>query len=103
MMEAETMSCFPLKSDQQGLELVNPSKRSLTDKAALVHNRVEVSFASSFHCLSIALILSNVGLDTSIPQQFPRCSRIEAAIRIEGSTFVLQPTAFHIFEDVRKF
>ena len=100
MMEAKTVSCFPLKSDQQGLELVNPSEGSLTDKAALVHNSVEVSFASTFDCLSIALVLRNVGLDPAIPQHFSRRSRIEATIRIEARTFVVQSTSSHVSKDV---
>jgi hypothetical protein len=100
MMEAKTMSCFPLKSDQQGLELVNPSEGSLTDKAALVHNRVEMSFASPFDCLSIALVLRNVGLDTTIPQHLPCGSSVKAAIGVEDGTFVDQSTSLHVSKDV---
>ena len=100
MMEAKTVSCFPLKSDQQGLELVNPSEGSLTDKAALVHNRVEVSFASTFDCLSIALVLRNVGLDTTIPQHLACSPRVKAAICVEDGSFVDQLTSFHVSKDI---
>src|SRR5687767_11554047 len=100
MMEAKAMSCFPLKSDQQGLEFVNPGKGSLTDEAALVHNRVEVSLPPTFHFLSIALVLRNVGLDPSIPQEFPCRSSVKAAIRVEDGSFVHQSTSLHVSKDV---
>ncbi len=100
MMEAKAMNCFPLKSDQQRLEFVNPGERSLTDKATFVHNRIEVSLASTFDFLSIALVLRNVGLDPTIPQDLARRSCIEATIRIEDGTFVVQSTSRHISKDV---
>ena len=100
MMEAKAMNCFPLKADQQRLEFVNPGERSLTDKAMLVHNRIEISFASTFDLLSIALVLCNVGLDTSIPQHLTCRSRIKAAICIEDGSFVVHSTSLHISKDV---
>ncbi len=100
MMEPEAMSRFALKSDQQGLELVNPSEGSLTDETALVYHRVEISFASTLDLLSVALVLRNVGLDPAIPQHFSRRSRIEATIRIEARTFVVQSTSSHVSKDV---
>ena len=87
MMEAKAMSRFPLKPNQQGLEFVNPGERSLTDKATFVHNRIEVSLASTFDLLSIALVLCNIRLDPAIPQDLARISRVKAAIRIEDGTF----------------
>ncbi len=94
------MSCFPLKSDQQGLELVNPGEGSLTDEAALVHHLIEMPFSAALHRLSIALVLCNVGLDPTIPQHLPRCSCIKAAICIEDGTFIVQSTSLHVCEDV---
>ncbi len=100
MMESKAVSCFSLKSDQQGLELVNPRERSLTDEAALVHTRIKVSLPSTFDLLSVAFVLRNVRLDPPIPQHLPCSSSIEAAIRIEDSTFVLQSTSLHISKDI---
>ena len=100
MMEAKAMSRFPLKPDQQGLEFVNPGKGSLTHKATLVHDDVEVSFPSALDLLSVALVLRNVRCDPSIPQHLARRSRIEAAIRIEDGTFVLQSTSLHVSKDI---
>ena len=99
-MEAKTMNCFPLKSNQQRLELVNPSEGSLTDKATLVHNRVEVSFASTLDCLSIALILCNVGFDTTSPQHLACSTRVKATICVEDSTFVNHSTPLHVSKDI---
>ena len=99
-MESKTISRFPLKSNQQRLEFVNPGEGSLTHKATLVHDDVEVSFPSALHGLSIALILRNVGLDPSIPQQLPRRPRIEAPIRIEDGSFVCQSTSLHVSKDI---
>ena len=100
MMEPEAMSRFALKSDQQGLEFVNPSEGSLIDETALVYHRVEISFASRLDLLSVALVLRNVRLDPAIPQHFSRRSRIEATIRIEARTFVVQSTSSHVSKDV---
>ena len=100
MMESKTIGRFSLKSDQQGLEFVNPGKGSLTDETTLVHHRVEISFASTLDPLSVALVLRDVGLDPAIPQHLPRCSRIEATIRIEDSTFVVQSTPLHISKGI---
>ncbi len=94
------MGCFALKADQQGLEFVNPCERSFTDEAALVHSRVEISFPSTLDRFSVAFIFRNVGLDPPIPQQFPRCARIEAAIHVKDRTVVVQPTALHVSEEV---
>jgi hypothetical protein len=99
-MKAKAMSCFPLKSDQQGLEFVNPGKCSLTDKATVVHNRIEVSLPPTFDLLSVALVLRNVGLDPSIPQYLPCSSRVKAAIRIEYGTFVDQSTSLHVSKNI---
>jgi hypothetical protein len=66
-MESKAMSCFPLKSDQQGLEFVNPGEGSLTHETPLIHTLVEISFSSTLDLLSTALVLRNVGLDTPIP------------------------------------
>lgn len=94
------MSRFPLKSNEQGLEFVNPCERSLTDEAPLIHDCVEISFASTLGYLSIAFVLHNVGLDTTIPQHFPGSTYIEATIRIEDRTFVFQSSSLHISKDI---
>ena len=103
MMEPEAMSRFALKSDQQGLELVNPSEGSLTHEPALVHIRIEIALPSTLALLSVTLVLRNVRLDPTIPQYLPRRSRIEATIRIEDGTFVVQPTSLHVSKDVLEF
>ena len=100
MRESKTRSRFPLKSDQQGLEFVNPGEGSLAHEAPLVYGRVEMSFASTFDALSIALVLRNVRLDPAIPQHLPRRSCIETAICIEDGSFVVHSTSLHIRKDV---
>ncbi len=100
MMESETIRCFPFETDQQGLEFVNPSERSLTHEASLVRSLVELSFPSMFDVFPIALVLRNVRNDATIPQQFPSCTRVKAAIGIKESPFIVQSTALYIFEDV---
>jgi hypothetical protein len=100
MMKSKAMSCFSLKSDQQGLEFVNPGEGSLTHEPALVHTRIEIALPSTLDLLSVALVLRNVGLDPAIPQYLPRSSCVEAAICVEDGTFVVQSTSLHVSEDV---
>ncbi len=96
MMESQTIGRFALKADQQGLEFVNPRERPFTHEAMLVHNRVEMSFSPTLDRFAITLIFRNVGFHSTIPQQFPSRTCIEATIHVEYGTLVLQPTAFHI-------
>ena len=100
VMKAETIGCFPFETDQQGLEFVNPGKRSLTYEASLVHRLVETSFSSTFDAFPIALVLRNVRNNATIPQQFSCCSRVKAAIGVEECTFIVQSTPLEVFEDV---
>ncbi len=96
------MSRFSLKSDQQRLEFVNPCERSLTHKAPLVHQYIEMSLTSTLDTLSIALVLCNVGLNPAIPQYLSRSSCIEAAICVEDRSFVIQSTSLQVSEDIPK-
>ncbi len=100
MMKAETIGCFALETDQQGLEFVNPGECSLTHEASLVRLVVEMSFSSALDVFPIALVLRNVRNDTTIPQQFPSCTRVKATIGIKERTFIVQSTPLHILEDV---
>ena len=90
------MCHFPFKPDQQGLKFVHPGKGSLTHEAMFVHNRVEMPFPSSFHCLSVTLVFRNVRFDAPVPQHFPHTTRIETAIHVEEGSPVVQSTTFHI-------
>ena len=101
-MESKAMSCFSLKSDQQGLEFVNPGEGSLTHEPPLVHTRIEIALPSTLGLLSVALVLHNVGLDPAIPQNLPRSSCVEAAICVEDGTFVVQSTSLHVSDDILK-
>ncbi len=94
------MRRLALKSDQQGLKLVNPGEGSLTDEPMFVHNGVEMAFAPTFDRLSVAFVLCNIGLHSAIPQQFACCARIETAIHVEERILVVQPTALHVSKDV---
>ncbi len=91
---------FALKSDQQGLEFVNPRECSFADEAALVHDCVEMAFPSTLHCFSIAFIFRNIGFDSTVPQQLACCTCIEATIHIEHGALVVQSAAFHVSKDV---
>ena len=64
---------------------------------------VVMALSATFDRFPIALVFRNVGLHTIIPQQFPRCTRIKAAIGIEKGTFVVQAAAFHITESILEF
>jgi hypothetical protein len=101
MMEPKAMSHFPLKSDQQGLEFVNPGERSLTHEAMLVHLSVEVTVPATFDHFSVPFIFWNVGCHTTIPQHLTHSAGIKTAICIENRTFDIQATAPHIIEHVR--
>ena len=103
MMEPETIGGFAFKTDQQGLEFVNPCECSLTHKASLVHFTIKMPFTSTFHAFSIPLVFRNVRDDTTIPQQLPCCTCVKTTISIKEGTFIIQPTALHIFEDVLQF
>ena len=103
MMKPEAISCFAFKTDQQRLEFVNPCECALTNEAPLVHFGVKVSFPSTFHAFSIPLVFRNVGNDTAIPQQLPRCTRVKAAISIKAGTGIVQSASLHIFEDILQF
>ena len=97
------MRCFAFKSYQQCLKLVNPGKGSLTDKAVFIYVMVIVPLSSTFDHFSIALVFRNIGDDATIPQQFPRCTRIKATIRIKHRAFIFQPATFHVIERVLQF
>ena len=103
MMKAETIGCFPLEPDQQGLEFVNPGEGAFTDEAALVRLCVEMTFPSTLNVFTIPLILRNVGNDPAVPQQLPGCACIKATIRIKQGTFIVQPATLHVFEHVLQF
>ena len=89
MMESQTIGCFTLKPDQQGLEFVNPREGPFTDEATLVHTRVEISFPSTLDRFSIAFIFHNIGFYSTIPQQFSSCTCIKATIHVEYGALVV--------------
>ena len=99
-MESQTIGRFPFKSDQQGLECVNPGERSFTDKAVFVHITIEMALASTLDAFSIALVLRNVGNNPAIPQHLPRFTRIEATISIEEGTVIVEFTPLHVLEQL---
>jgi hypothetical protein len=103
VMKAETIGCFPFEADQQGLEFVNPGERPLAHEAPLVRLYVEMSFSSTFDAFPIALVLRNIRNDVAVPQQFPSCTRIKAAIGIKERAFIVQSTSLHVFEHVLQF
>lgn len=100
MMESQTIRRFALKSNQQGLEFINPGEGSLTDEAMLVHVWVEIPFPPTLDGFAVALIFCNVGFDPTVPQHFPGCARIKAPIHVEYGSLVVQSTAFHVSEYV---
>ncbi len=102
MMESQTIDCFTLKADQQGLEFVNPRERPFTDEATLVHNRAEIAFPSTLDRFSIAFIFHNIGIYSTIPQQFSSCTCIKATIHVEYGAVVGQSTTFHVSEHMFK-
>ncbi len=101
-MESQTIGRFALKSDQQGLEFVNPRERSFTNEATLVRGCVEMALPSTLDRFPIAFILHNIGFDPTVPQQFSRCTCVEATIHVEYGAVVAQSTPFHVSEYVFK-
>jgi hypothetical protein len=97
-MESQTIGRFALKTDQQGLEFVNPRECSLTDEAMFVCRRVEMSFPPALDRFSIAFVFHNVRFNATVPQQLPCCPRIKTTVRSEDRAFVVQSTALHISE-----
>ena len=100
MVESQTIGNFAFKSNQQGLEDVNPGEGSFTDKAAFVHIMVEMSLPSAFDGLSIALIFNNIGNNPTIPQHLPGFPRVKATISIEERAFIVEVTALHVLEQL---
>ena len=99
-MESQTIGCFAFKSNQQGLEYVNPGEGSFTDKAMLVHIAVEMTLPSAFDGLSVALVFSNVGKNAAVPQHLPRFTRVKATISIETCTGIVELTPLHVLEQL---
>ncbi len=61
VVSAHEVRCFPVKANQQGTELVNPSKSPLTGKAQFVDIAVEQAFASAFGTLTGTRVFHDVG------------------------------------------
>ncbi len=99
-MESEPIAVFALESDQQCPKLINPGKRSFNDEPLLVDLAMKMSLSPTFGPFAIPLVLRNVGTDPSIPEQLPSFSRIKGSISVEEGTFVVQPTALHVFEQL---
>jgi hypothetical protein len=97
-MKSEPIAVLALEADQQCSELINPSKRSFNRKPLLVDFTMKISLSSTFGLFAIAFVLWNVRTNPSVPEQFPCFSRIKGSISVEESTFVVQPTALHVFE-----
>ena len=100
MVEAQTIGRFAFKSNQQGLEDVNPGEGAFTDKAVFVHITVELALPSAFDRLSIALIFNNIGNNPTIPQHLPGFPRVKATISIEERTVIVEVTALHVLEQL---
>ena len=103
MMESETIGCFALKADQQGLEFVNPCKRSFTHEAMGIHLAVKMPFAAPLHRLAIAFIFSDIGNQAMIPEQLPSSTGIKAAICVEEGTFIVQRVPLHVGNQILEF
>ncbi len=100
-MESQTIGYFAFKSNQQGLEYVNPGEGSFTDKAMFVHITVEMTLPSAFDGLSVALVFSNVGNNAAVPQHLPCFTRVKATIRIEVCAGIGEFTPLHVLEQLR--
>ena len=103
MMEAETIRRFPFKADQQGLEFVNPGKRSLTHEAMFIYLAVKMSFATTLHRLSVPFIFCNIGYQPMMPEQLPCRTGIKATISIEEGTFIVQLVSLHVSNQILEF
>ena len=103
MMESETIGCFALKADQQGLEFINPSERSFTHEAMRIYLAVKMPFTATLHRLAVPFIFSNIGNQAMIPEQLPGSTGIKAAISVEEGTFIVQLVPFHIGNQVLDF
>ena len=99
-MESQTIGCFAFKSDQQGLEYVNPCKRSFTHKTTFVHNTVEMTLAPALNLFSITLVFNNVGNNPAVPQHLPGFPRIKAAVSIEECASIVEFTPPHVLEQL---
>ncbi len=100
-MESQTIGYFAFKSNQQGLEYVNPGEGAFTDKAMFVHLTVEMTLPSAFDGLSVALVFSNVGKNAAVPQHLPRFTRVKATISIETCAGIVECTPLHVLEQLR--
>jgi hypothetical protein len=103
MMESETIGCFALKADQQGLEFVNPGERSFTHEAMGIHCAVKMPLTAPLHRLAVPFIFSTIGNQGLIPEQLPGSTGIKAAIGVEEGTFIVQLVPFHIGNQVLEF
>lgn len=72
VMCTHEVCCLAVKSDQQGTELVNPSKRALTGKAQLVDIRFEETFGAAFGLFAGAFVCHDVRNDFMV-EACPAC------------------------------
>src|SRR5258708_5612920 len=98
MMTCQEIGVLEVKTDQKGTELINPGKRTFTDKTVFVDLSIEEPFASALDGFTIALVFSHVGHDLMIETHFASIFRVKSAIRIEEGTSNDQCPAFHGFE-----
>ena len=97
-MKSEKVGLLALKPDQEALELVNPRKGTLCDKAFLVHRSVKVALPTALSLLPIALIFSNIGSYTAVPQQFARIFGVKCTVGIKEGICIAQ---FHLIELIK--
>src|ERR1039457_1578023 len=95
MMTCQEISVLAVKTNQKGTKLVNPGKRTLTDKTVFVDFSVEEPLASALEIFTIAFVFSHVGHNLMIETHFPSLFRVKRAIRIEEGTSNDQPQVFH--------
>ncbi len=82
-MTYQEIRVLEVETDQKGTKLVNPGKRTFTDKADFVDFSVEEPFASTFDGLSFPFVFGHIGHDLMIEADFACLFRIEGAVRIE--------------------
>ena len=63
VMSAHKVGSFPVKANQQGAELVNPSEGAFTAKALFVDFRIKQAFWTALGLFAGALVFSHIGND----------------------------------------
>ncbi len=83
MMPTEKVDIFPIITDQQSPELVDPGEATLTAEALFVDIGIEQAFTPTFDRLAIAVVLGDVGNKAMIETDLARIAGVEGAVGIE--------------------